>query len=55
MRLIIRLETPAEVTNQLETRSHQLETGGHPSKKKLMARPRPAPQCLHPYITLPAL
>ena len=39
MRLISRLETPAEVTNQLETRSHQLETCDHPSKKKANGSP----------------
>ena len=39
MRLITRLETPAEITNQLETRGHQLETRGHPSKKKANGSP----------------
>ena len=42
MRLITRLETPAEVTNQLETR-------GHPPKKKVNGSPTACQKCLHPY------
>ena len=48
MRLITRLEIPAEVTNQLETCSH-------PSKKKVNGSPMACTKMFTPLYNLPSL